>query len=110
MALLAFRKRPEPVRPTTRPVARQAVSPDAPAQEGVFALETSSGQVLNQGDAAELNGRAGYFLGAWFSPDLGRDRKGAWMCAFAAGDLKAELFLPLGSAAQHLRRLGSQAA
>jgi hypothetical protein len=100
MGLLAFRKRLEPA----LPAQRRAVSPEAPAQEGVFALATSSGEVLNPGDAAELNGRHGFFLGAWFSPDLGRDRKGAWMCAFAAGDLKAELFLPLASAAQHLRR------
>jgi hypothetical protein len=100
MALLAFRKRPEPAQPPQR----RAIGPEAPAQEGVFALATTSGEVLNPGDAAELNGRHGFFLGAWYSPDLGRDRKGAWMCAFAAGDLKAELFLPLASAAQHLRR------
>ena len=100
MALLAFRKRFEPV----EPAPRTPVGPEAPAQEGVFALATCSGEVLNPGDAAELNGRHGFFLGAWFSPDLGRDRKGAWMCAFAAGDLKVELFLPLASAAQHLRR------
>lgn len=81
-----------------------SVGPEAPAREGVFALETSAGEVIAPGDAAELNGRRGFFLGAWFSPDLGRDRKGAWMCAFAAGDPDAELFLPLASAAQHLRR------
>lgn len=81
-----------------------AVSPDTPAQEGVFALATSSGEILHPGDAAELNGRRGFFLGAWFSPYVGRERKGAWMCAFAAGDLESELFLPLASAAQHLRR------
>jgi hypothetical protein len=81
-----------------------SVSPEAPAREGIFALETSAGEVIAPGDAAELNGRRGFFLGAWFSPDLGRDRKGAWMCAFAAADRKAELFLPLASAAQHLRR------
>lgn len=103
MALLAFRRREEPPR-SVRPVLRPAVGPEAPGQEGVFALATCAGEVLNPGDAAELNGRRGFFLGAWYSPDLGRDRKGAWMCAFAAGDLKAELFLPLASAAQHLRR------
>lgn len=100
MTLLAFQKRFEQSRRASRP----AIGPEAPGQEGVFALATSSGEVLNPGDAAELNGRRGFFLGAWFSPDLGRDRKGAWMCAFAAGEPKSELFLPLASAAQHLRR------
>jgi len=98
--LLQFRRNPGRAKPS-RVVS---VAPDAPAREGVFALETSSGEVIAPGEAAELNGRRGHFLGAWFSPDLGRDRKGAWMCSFAAGDVKDELFLPLASAAQHLRR------
>lgn len=100
MVMLALRKRVEPVRAS----GFAAVGPGAPAQEGIFALTTSAGDVLKPGDPAELNGSRGYFLGAWFSPDIGRDRKGAWMCAFAASDLKSELFLPLDSAAQHLRR------
>lgn len=98
--LLQFRRKSGP----PKVVKIAAVGPEAPAREGVFALETSSGEVIAPGDAAELNGRRGFFLGAWFSPDLGRDRKGAWMCSFAAGDVKDELFLPLASAAQHLRR------